>query len=278
MIFFSLFISCQTQDDVDFASPQNSQNISILTCSNTIPAMEWTEGYLPIEAEPGFEETLENMDFSELEDPVDISKALEKYHNEIAYALEVRPHGFASPLYHEDALQAGVLGEVLLGSLLLGKDMEHQIDIDFFWRGMHRYYTCSREFPKTLTDFKAKYGTWNMEEAFWVNSAAKCERRGLLTLNENVYIAETELNGWVRETEVILYREREDRQMEFLVYDENGNLTNRSQFPLSREGPHVVAASPRVCMGCHLNGDRNAENWGYTTLNPDAGICRSGNQ
>ena len=44
--------------------------------------------------------------------------------------------------------------------------MEHQIDMDFFWRGMYHYYTCSRNFPKTLQDFKAKYGDWNMDDAF----------------------------------------------------------------------------------------------------------------
>ena len=271
------FLSCQTQNSVDFSNPKDKRSVSIFTCQDTFPETEWTEGYIPIEAEEGFEELLQSLDFSQLEDPVDISKALEKYHNEISYALEVRPHGFASPLYHEDALKAGKLGEVVLGSLLLGKDMEHQFDIEFYWRGMDRYYTCSREFPKTLDDFKQTYGDWDTEQGFWVTSAAKCERRGLFSLNENVYVAETEVDGWIRETEIVLYREREDRQMEFLVYNENGDLTNHSQFPITREGPHVVASSPRVCMGCHLNGDRNEENWGYTTLNPDAGICRSGN-
>ena len=56
-------------------------------------------------------------------------------------------------------------------------------------------------FPKTLDDFKQKYGDWDSVEGFWVTSAAKCERRGLFALNENVYIAETEVDGWVRETE-----------------------------------------------------------------------------
>ena len=63
-----------------------------------------------------------------------------------------------------------------------------------------------------------------------MTSAAKCERRGLLTLNENVYIAETRIDDVIRETEIVLYREREDRQMEFLVYDENELLSNQSQF------------------------------------------------
>ena len=55
------------------------------------------------------------MDFSQLDDPVDISKAPGKYHNEITYALEVQPYGFQSPLSHSDALEAGILGEVLFG-------------------------------------------------------------------------------------------------------------------------------------------------------------------
>ena len=273
-----LFLSCQHDESIEFHRPNDKKSNSVLGCDDPMVVMNWTEGYIPIEAEPGFEEELANLDISQLEDPVDITKALEKYHNEITYALEVPPHSFRSPLSHADALESGILGEVLLGSLLLGKDMEHQIDIDFFWRGMHRYYTCSRNFPTTLDDFKDKYGDWNMDEAFWVNSAAKCERRGLLTLNENVYIAETRIDDIIRETEIVLYMEREDRQMEFLVYNEDGQLTNRSQFPISQNGPDVVAASPRVCMGCHINEDREASNWGYSTLNPDAGICRYGNQ
>ena len=125
-----LFFSCQNFDSVPFSNPNEKDTVSIFTCEDTFSETEWTEGYIPIEAEEGFEELLQSLDFSQLEDPVDISKALEKYHNEISYALEVRPHGFASPLYHEDALKAGKLGEVVLGSLLLGQDMEHQFDID----------------------------------------------------------------------------------------------------------------------------------------------------
>ena len=61
----------------------------ITSVESSNPAIPLAEGYIPIEAEEGFEELLQSLDFSQLEDPVDISKALEKYHNEISAIIKI---------------------------------------------------------------------------------------------------------------------------------------------------------------------------------------------
>ena len=78
----------------------------------------------------------------------------------------------------------------------------------------------------------------------------------------------------VRETEILLKNKRSDGQLEFLVYDADGMLTNRTQFPTIDHGPHVVTSSPYACMTCHMNPDSSPTAWGYDLLMPETGPCR----
>ena len=82
------------------------------------------------------------------------------------------------------------------------------------------------------------------------------------------------VDGLVRETEILLENYRNDGQLEFLVYDQNGYLTNRTQFPTIGNDPHVVTSSPYACMTCHMNPNADSDTWGYDLLMPETGPCR----
>ena len=62
--------------------------------------------------------------------------------------------------------------------------------------------------------------------------------------------AETLVEGEVRETEVLWSNRRSDGALDFLVYDENGDLQDGSYFKTS-QGPETPEASPFSCMACH---------------------------
>jgi hypothetical protein len=270
-MFIFLLISCQTSQKVDSSQPETN---NIADCSEELPSLDWTENSIPSEGITGIEEELSALDFSQLDDPIDISTMLPMYRGLIAYALEIRPSDLSSSLTHETIQNTGVLGDVVLGALLLGKEDVTGFDITFFRRGLHRYYTCSRGFPLTIEEFQNVYGVYESNSGTTVDSIAKCGNRRLISEHSGVYIAESITEGTVRETEILLENQRTDGQLEFLVYDEQGRLTNKTQFPTLDNGPHIVTSSPYACMTCHLNSDSDDDTWGYDLLMPTTGPCR----
>lgn len=270
MFSLLLLLGCQSDTKSDLT---DTATINVFTCDMTLPVIDWSESGMPTEGIEGIEAELAYMDFSTLVDPVDISELVPMFRGIIAYALEISPSELPDQLSHSQALAAGKLGEVVLGSLLLGQTDGTGMDFTFFRRGFHRYYTCSREFPLTLNDFQAQYGTFTSDDGTIIDSIAKCGDRNLLSVGTNVYVAESLVDGVVRETEILLRNQRTDGQLEFLVYDATGHLTNRTQFPTINEGPHVVTAAPYACMTCHLNPDSAPAAWGYDILMPETGPC-----
>ena len=149
-LFLSL-ISCDTTEKTDTAQ-SSSTNIS--TCDTPLSVVDWSEEGMPVEGIEGIEEELAAIDLSELEDPVDISQLIPLFRGIIAYALEIPPGDLPNDLSHAQTQSAGKLGDVVLASLLLGKEDPTGIDFAFFRRGFHHYYTCSRGFPSTLDGFQ----------------------------------------------------------------------------------------------------------------------------
>lgn len=269
-LIFLLFSGCQDKN----TDSEQASDIQISTCSSPLPAVAWSESSMPIEGESGIREELESLDLTLLSDPVDISALLPLFRGAIAYALEISPQDLPNQLMHEQAYDAGILGKVVLGSLLLGQEDPTGMDFAFFRRGLHEYYTCSKGFPLTLEDFHIRYGSYTSTAGITIDSIAKCNERKIITPYPNVYIAESLVDGVVRETEILLQTERNDGQLDFLVYDAQGMLTNRTQFPTINNGPHIVTSSPYSCMACHLNPDSAENTWGYDLIVPETGPCR----
>ena len=88
-----------------------------------------------------------------------------------------------------------------------------------------------------------------------------------------MYVAETLADGIVRETEIILSGRRRDGNLDFLVYNAEGKLSDRTRFPTIGAGSEVMAASPYVCTSCHINSDEEAGYVWYDLLFPQVGPC-----
>ena len=262
--------ACNTsQED----SAADSQPIVIVNdCTSAVGGAPWDENQ-PFESIPGIETELSNLDLTTLPEEVDISTILPLYRGYLAYALQIEAADLGDTLPRDETLAKGDLGAVVLGSLLLGDDILG-IDFSFFRRGFHRYYTCSRGFPATLGDFVAKYGDYEPWDYTDVDSIAKCDIRRLLPdLEQQVWVAQTLVDGQVRETEILLKGDRTDRAFDFLVYDEDGQLSDRSRFPTLNNGPSTVAATPYVCTTCHTDTEAVESTWAFTVQRPAVGPC-----
>lgn len=241
-------------------------------CTSAVGGADWDENQ-PYESVPGIEAELAALDLSSLPAQVDISSILALYRGYIAYALEIDASELGDTLPRDETLAKGELGAVVLGSLLLGDELLG-IDFPFFRRGFHRYYTCSRSFLATLDDFLAVYGDYESWNYVDVDSVAKCDIRRLRSdTDQQVWVAETLVDDEVRETEVLLGGQRDDSAFDFLVYDQEGQLSDRSRFPTLNNGPAVVAAAPYVCTTCHVDTESVESTWAFTIQRPTVGPC-----
>jgi hypothetical protein len=273
-IFSLLALTACAKDATDQTDSNPVVEVEFADCTMEFPDQPWSD-VKPTESRGGIPAALDKLDFSELADPVDVSNLLPLYLGFVAFALEIAPEDIDGTLSHEEILAAGDLGRVVLGAFLKGKDDALGLDFSFFRRGLYRYYTCSRGFPLTLDGFKQVYGDYDPEKGVVVDSIAKCGDRNLIP-NEGagVYVAETIVDGPVRETEILLNGFRADGNLDFLVYDSDGQLVTRTQFPTISQGPMVVTSSPYACMSCHINSDRTEHAVGLDIVRPTVGPCK----
>jgi len=245
----------------------------VVSCDDPLPAIDWGDSGIP-EAFTEIEDELAATDLSGLSDPIDISAFIPLYRGFIAYALSIPPAELGDSLAHAQAEAAGSLGEVVLAAIARADPPEVGMDITFFRRGFHRYYTCSRGYPLSLEGFYLTFVDFRETEGELVDSVAKCGDRNLiLDSGAQVYVAESLVDGQVRETEILLNNNRDDGQLDFLVYDAAGMLTERSLFPVA-SGEEVVAAAPYSCMSCHVDPS-DATTWSFDLLVPETGPCAS---
>ena len=127
----------------------------------------------------------------------------------------------------------------------------------------------------TLDGFKASILDFETLNEQLIDSAPKCAQRRLRTSPpDGVFVAESLIDDGVRETEILLSSRREDGQLDFLVYDSDGALTDRSLFPTITPEVHVVASAPYTCMTCHVDKDSSETTWGFNVLVPTGtGAC-----
>jgi len=120
--------------------------------------------------------------------------------------------------------------------------------------GLFRFYLCRAQVPQSLEELVSRYGDYTS----WISFEIPCSRAkdGPRRIHENrehgVYVAETIVNGSVRETEVIFEDLRTDGQLDFAAYTNSGELTNRTTFAAGG-GVSVNLAAPFACMSCHLD-------------------------
>jgi len=238
-------------------------------CDVPLDGVDW--GASPVmDHNPAVVEAIAAVDFEAMDAEIDISGLAAFYRGGIAYALEIAPTELAGTLNRDAALAHGHLGRVVLASLA---ETPGTMDYMLFRQGLQRYYTCSKGFPMTLEGFQQVYGEI-AEDYTDVDSKAKCNTRRLrLSPETGVYVAESIWEDEVRETEILLTQHRTDGQIDFVVYGEDGVLTDRSQFPTIGGGEHLVTSAPYTCMTCHMNPDAAPDTWGYDVLIPATGPC-----
>ncbi len=260
----------------DGSSTTPQDDVVRSTCSTVLSGEEW-DGVTPVEAQETIEAELAALDLSTLPEEIDISDLLPIYRGGIAWALEQAPASLGDTLDRDETAALGPLGEVVLAAILEGQSGDTGFDYDLFRRGLHRWGIACQGFPMTLDGFKEAIHDFTADDSEIVDSPAKCGDRGLyVNLNEGVLVAETVVDEGtrVRETEILVTSYRQDGQLDFLVYDEAGNLSNRSRFP-TVEGDQVVVSAPYTCMTCHFDANGHETAWTYTVLLPeDTGSCQ----
>jgi len=269
-----LLLSCGDKSEPDSAAPADdsgeAEAITYVDCEEPLAGIGWGSS-APVET--GWTDgMLDDIDTSELPAQIDLSEMLDLYKGAVSYALG-EPVG---DTLDRDAVAAQEpMGPVVLAALAAGQDDVLGIDFDLLRQGLWRYSTCSTGLPTTLEGFKAEVFDYPAAASDDVPSKAKCDTRRLYVDDEaGVYVAETVVvaddgSEEIRETEVILSKHRDDGQLTFVVYGPDGQITDRSSFPTVNGGEAVTAASPYVCMACHLDTDT----WTYDVLFPSVGPC-----
>jgi hypothetical protein len=273
--FIALFACDTSQTKTAETLPQDAgpqtPMVEYIDCAHVFSGIPWPLSH-PTEGDGPIDDELDAVDYSILPEQIDISGLSSFFRGHIAYALEITPEDLPTSLERDVALNAGPMGRVVLASLVREAG---RMDFLFYRRGLQQYYTCSRKFPKTLEGFKTAVYDYSVSHYTDVpNSIAKCDLRRLYTEpTKGVFVAESIIAGEIRETEILLTKNRSDGQIDFLVYGANGEITDRSQFPTVSGEKHVLAGVPYVCSTCHMNREASSHTYGFNTLFPHNGPC-----
>lgn len=146
------------------------------------------------------------------------------------------------------------MGRAVLAAIKAGRDAGEPVDFNLLRRGLHRYYLCDRAYPMTLDAFRAQVYDYNALPPYPVDSVPKGATRWVrLDSDRLLYVAETVVDGKVRETEMLIGQNRNDGALDFLVYDGDGNLSDRTD--ILRDDKDQVVDAPYGCMTCHIDWD-----------------------
>jgi hypothetical protein len=203
-----------------------------------------------VEAEQDFAALLEATDTSNLPDPLDLSQ-LSVFERAVVNWMAGRKKGDELPLSELD--DDGMLGEAVKVAFARGGGPG---DLDFFAlrEGLQYGYHCSRPLPPDLDTLRERFGEfteWSLNDIDC--GLPKDERRMVWYHPElHVVVAETvDEDGAVRETEVLFWSLRDDEQLDFAAYDEEGRLMDRSTFATAGGVPTTFGA-PYICVSCHM--------------------------
>ncbi|MDP7037800.1 MAG: hypothetical protein QGI45_01475 [Myxococcota bacterium] len=246
------------------ASHEAKQAIEFADCEtfnfeNTLPA-DLTE------AQSGYAQELAAIDMSILPETIDISELSALRRAIVAYMLEIKLEDLGDTLHTDTLDETDLLSKALLGAFAKAQVANQDgFDFHFFRRGIHHYYSCARGFPLTLEGFYQHYGAFDTATSETVDSAPKAGPRRLSHLaHAGIFRAESLKDNETRETEFIIAGHRTDDALDFVTYDQNGDLVSQSEFA-SSTGQLNLAATPYACMTCHRDQNTQA----FNIINPD---------
>jgi hypothetical protein len=216
-----------------------------------------------VESEGGYRRRLDELDLAGLPATLDLSAEDPFVRSVVAYMLD-RPW---QDTWERDELLTLEMGRAVLGAVAKADPTTGELDFAFLRQGLHTFYACDRGYPATLAGFSARFGdytTW--ERTVLRESIPKAHRRALYRAPEGgLWVAETLVkDGVVREVEIVLAGQRDDGNLDFVAYAEDGSLTNRSTFAMGPTGK-VTSSSPYTCMACHVDPDA----WTYDVVAPE---------
>jgi hypothetical protein len=208
-----------------------------------------------VESIPGYSNDLATLDLTSLPAEIDISQMDINNRARLAYALEMSLDELGETLQRDTLLKGNEMAIAVLASFAPRDGGSVGFDLDFFRRGFHAYYACTQQLPLTLTGFETLYGRITdyprKEVAFSIPKGGPRWVRE--NVQDHIYVAETVgADGGVREYEILISERRADGALNFLVYDSDGDLMDRSEFA-TVSGGTVVSASPFACMSCHVD-------------------------
>lgn len=203
-----------------------------------------------VEAQLGYDELLAALDVQTLPETIDLA-ALSTIHRSVtAYMLEIDLDSLPDNMQRDEILAIEPMGRAVLLAFADGGPLG--ADLVTLRRGLHRFYQCARAFPLRLEDFKSTVLDYTDLVPFEVQSMPKNDiRRIREDAAAHVYVAETLIGDAVRETEILLADHRDDGALDFLVYDADGDLVDRSEF-VTAVGTDISGAAPYACIACHF--------------------------
>jgi hypothetical protein len=210
------------------------------------------------EAAAGYDDELAALDLTAVPAVIDTTPLRALKRALVAYMLEDP----TLTSIDRDAALAHPLGRAVLGAYAL----DPTFDLPFLRRGLFRYYACARGQPLALAD--ALLGvTLDGDPEIVDPSAPKAGPRrlthGVRADGTDVFVAETLVDGAVRETEVLIHGHRGDGAIDFFAWDAQGRAVRSSLFATST-GNNVDGPAPFACMACH----RDADSGTFTVLRP----------
>ncbi len=225
--------------------------VLVATCDQAVGGPFALPAATAVEAAPGYDDSLAGADLHSMPPELEIGSG--PFEREIlAYALETRPDDLPATLSRDELLARGPMGHAVLYAFAVAlADEVPGPDTATLRRGLQRFYACDRRAPLTLDGLFATVGDPRDQPATEIDSRAKLTTRRLRSdPAAGIWMAETLVNGQVRETEVILSGRRADDAFDFLAYDADGNLMDRSRFD-AEDGGDISGAAPYVCLVCH---------------------------
>jgi hypothetical protein len=207
------------------------------------------------EAIPGYDDELAALDLAGLPESLDLGSLGIFVRSLVAYMLHIPLAELPDSLSRSEIAQVVPMGNPVLGAFAVAAAADAPgLGLPFLRRGLHRFYQCDRAFPLKLEDFRLAIYDYGEDLFYEVLSVPKNDTRRIReSEEEGVYVAETWIAGEIRETEILLSHSRSDGALDFLVYDQDGDLMDRSEF-VTASGNTIGGASPYGCIACHFAG------------------------
>lgn len=110
--------------------------------------------------------------------------------------------------------------------------------------------------PPNVLSLEKEFHFKSWQKTIIENSKVKGKTRVLYRSNSKSFkmsVAQTEVDGAVRETEIIMKREDASGNYDFYVFDSHGEPATHSTF-LNGNKKEVVGYAPHTCIACHYDG------------------------